>query len=151
VAHVWHLKFLADIDCHRRVSYASNFKQDVRSFVEMIRGLADSCPPLPAWTTWRTEKIRIAIIDTGIDDDDILIETALACGRIKACRCFVNDPEDHKDFHGHGTHVTRLLLEMAPSAELYIAKVSDNQSINVTDLNRIAEASSHTWGVMYLS
>jgi subtilisin family serine protease len=145
-------KFLADIDFHRKVSYASNFMQDIKPFVEMIRGLADSCPPLPARTPWRTEKIRIAIIDTGIDDDDdILIETARECGRIKACRGFVNDPDNHKDFHGHGTHVARLLLEMAPSAELYIAKVSDKGSINATDLNRISEASSHTRAVMCLS
>jgi subtilisin family serine protease len=145
-------EFLADTDCYRKVSYASNFMQDIRPFVEMIRGLADSCPPFPAWAPWRTEKIRIAIIDTGIDnDDDILIETALECGRIKACRGFVNDPDDHKDFHGHGTHVTRLLLEMAPSAELYIAKVSDSRSINATDLNRISEVSFHTWGVICLS
>ena len=71
-----------------------------------------------------------------------MIETARECGRIKDCRGFVNDPSDYKDSYGHGTHVVRLLLDMAPSAELYIAKVSDGRNIHATDLNCIAEVSS---------
>lgn len=137
-------KYLADNGYHRKASYASEFMRDLKPFVEMIGSLEDCCPPLPAWSPWRTKKIRIAIIDTGIDDGDILIETALESGRIRACQGFVNDPDDHKDIHGHGTHVARLVLEMAPSAELYIAKVSDDKTINATDLNRISEVSPHT-------
>jgi hypothetical protein len=124
----------------------------MKPFVEMIRYLADNCPSLTAWAPWRAERIRIAIIDTGIDDnDDILIETALESGRIKACRGFVDDPDDHLDFHGHGTQVARLLLEMAPSAELYVAKVSNDRNIDAKDLNRVSEVGSQTYVNTWLS
>jgi hypothetical protein len=44
-------KFLADVDCHRKVPYASNFIQDIKPFVKMIRGLADSCPSVGSYCT----------------------------------------------------------------------------------------------------
>lgn len=106
----------------------------------MIRSLPDTCAAPPPWETWRSKKIRIAIIDTGIDrENDILIETALESGSIKDCRDFTGNEEDCQDSHGHGTHIARLMLNMAPEAELYIAKVSDDKTLDVSALSRIAE------------
>jgi len=116
--------------------------RNIKPFVEMIRDLEENCKPSSDWTFWRQKKIRIAIIDTGIDENDIIIETAMEEGRIKARRGFMNNMDDYKDCYGHGTHVARLLLELAPQAELYIAKVSNGKSINPPDLNRISEVSS---------
>jgi hypothetical protein len=103
-------------------------------FVEKIRQLSAGAEKLPPW---RKEKIRIAILDTGIDSDDILIGTALENGRIQEARGFVGDDKDFNDKHGHGTHVTRLLLRIAPTAELYVAKISDSKHIDAKDLHRI--------------
>jgi hypothetical protein len=116
--------------------------RNVKPFVEMIRDLEESCNPSYYWAFWRQEKIRIAIIDSGIDDNDTIIDTAIEERRIKACQGFMNGVDDYKDCYGHGTHVARLLLELAPQAELYIAKVSNGKSINPPDLNRISEVSS---------
>ncbi|RDW74910.1 hypothetical protein BP6252_06052 [Coleophoma cylindrospora] len=126
----------------REISNAAVFIQAIRPFIQKVRDLEDSSPSLPSWAPWRADKIRIAIIDTGIDDEDTLIETALENGRIKDCQGFVGDPGDHQDLQGHGTHVTRLILGMAPAAELYIAKISDSKSIAAADFTRISEASS---------
>ncbi|EHK42506.1 hypothetical protein TRIATDRAFT_33437 [Trichoderma atroviride IMI 206040] len=111
----------------------------------MISNLGSSSP-IPIWAdVCRKQRIRIAIIDTGIDEGDITIEEAMD-ERIKECCGFVNgpdaepDPSDYDDHVGHGTHVARLMLKMAPSAELYIAKISNESSIQTTDLHCVARA-----------
>jgi hypothetical protein len=121
-------------DRFRHKSEATKFLQDIQAFVDRIRNL--SSPNLP---TWKRPKIRIAIIDTGIDKEDTMIRGALEDGRIKESRGFTSDPEDVQDQHSHGTHITRLLLTLAPAAEIYIAKVSNQQHIGANDLHRIVE------------
>lgn len=113
-------------------------------FADKIQDVTDASA-VPAWAPWRADKIRIAILDTGIDaKDDMLIETALQCHRIKECRGFVNypgadpDPEDYHDEDGHGTHVARLVLTAAPSADVFIAKISNKTTMDARDLHRIA-------------
>ncbi|ETR96737.1 subtilisin-like protein, partial [Trichoderma reesei RUT C-30] len=89
----------------------------------------------------RTRKIRIAIIDTGIDaENDITMQTALAYGSIKSCRGFAGNEEDFQDVHGHGTHIARLMLTVAPAAELYVAKIANEKTLDSSALSRIAEA-----------
>lgn len=133
--------YITDISCQSNVSWASVFMRSITPFVDKIRDLEYTCKHIPAWTVWRQERIRIAIIDTGIDDEDILIESARDDRRIKDCNCrgFVKDAYDYHDVHGHGTRVARLILELAPSAELYIAKISDDKSIEPKYLKRISE------------
>lgn len=90
---------------------------------------------------WKSEKVRIAIIDTGIDTNDTLIEACMEENKIKDCRGFLDDPNDITDEHGHGTHVTRLILELAPSAEVYVAKVSNSLKIASNKLGSISKVS----------
>jgi subtilisin family serine protease len=112
--------------------------RNIKSFAGMIHGLSDDCAE--PRETWMRNKIRIASIDTGIDkDDDIIIQTALECDSIKECCSFTGNGEDVQDSHGHGTHIARLLLDIAPAAELYVAKVSDGQTLYPSSLSRIAE------------
>jgi hypothetical protein len=129
----------AKIICSK-TSYAREFMRSIRPFVEMIRSLPDTCAAPPPWQTWRTRKIRIAIIDTGIDaENDITMQTALAYGSIKSCRGFAGNEEDFQDVHGHGTHIARLMLTVAPAAELYVAKIANEKTLDSSALSRIAE------------
>lgn len=98
------------------------------------------------WAPWRAKKIRIAILDTGIDvESDTLIKTAIGEGRIKERCGFVNDPDSspdscgYQDVNGHGTHVTRLILNAAPSAEILIAKISNGVTMSRQHLHGIAK------------
>lgn len=112
----------------------------------MIKNLNSSSPISSLADPCRNEKIRIAIIDTGIDEDDIIIGEVMG-ERIKECCGFINgpdakpDPSDYEDKTGHGTHVARLMLKMAPSVELYIAKISNEFSIQPTELHRVTRVS----------
>ncbi|KAH0441203.1 hypothetical protein CcaCcLH18_02113 [Colletotrichum camelliae] len=96
-------------------------------------------------------KIRIAVLDTGIDRKDKMIKAAMG-RKIVETRSFVDD--DCEDTYGHGTHVTRLLIAMAPSAEIYVAKITDNKHVDPEDMGRIAEAINYaveTWDVDIIS
>ena len=88
----------------------------------------------------RNKKIRIAIIDSGVDTAHPRIRGAIKSGRIKVCRNFLSfDHEDYDDEFGHGTWVALLLLQVAPEAEIYVAKVANSQSISKNKVCCIAE------------
>lgn len=54
-------------------------------------------------------------------------------------RSWVGDEHDCDDSCGHGTHVARILLDVAPHAELYIAKISNTLEIEHQDMLAIAK------------
>ncbi|RFU77424.1 hypothetical protein TARUN_4841 [Trichoderma arundinaceum] len=98
----------------------------------MIRSLLDTCAAPPPWETWKTRKIRIAVIDTGIDmESDILIETALEAGSIKHCRGFAGDAEDYHDSHGHGTRIARLITIEVDIISLSFGLEPDNRNVDI--------------------
>lgn len=119
---------------------ADAFLRDLKPFFQMISSLSRSFdftrPP-------EQEKIRIAILDSGMDETDPKIRPAIKFGRINALKNknFVGKPEDLQDTHGHGTHVTRLLLEVAPAAEIYMGKICTGKMINDEFMPKIAEVS----------
>jgi hypothetical protein len=90
------------------------------------------------------EPVRIAIIDTGFDPRHPLImgqDYRRLDSRIKAAQSFANgaDPRDIQDVVGHGTHALGLLLTVATCAEIYIAKVSNQENVERDSYNAIAK------------
>jgi subtilisin family serine protease len=92
-----------------------------------------SVPNIGVPQVWATglkgQGIRIAVIDTGIDDTHPDF-----AGRIRAMESFVDDTP--RDENGHGTHVAGIVagsgaksggkyVGVAPEADLYVAKVLD--------------------------
>lgn len=106
-------------------------------------------------------RIRIALLDTGIDETDSFISGKLddimterrkqyekrvrtkrnegqsTRQRLPPLKDFspvagkwnfvdVNKKKDTPDSTGHGTHVAGLLLSVAPDADIYVAKISDD-------------------------
>ncbi|MBJ7935607.1 MULTISPECIES: S8 family peptidase [Bacillus cereus group] len=80
-----------------------------------------------AWQKTKGEGIKVAILDTGIDEDhpDLI-------DNVKEYIDFTNSPSQYEDMQGHGTHVAGIVAAMdngigmvgvAPKAELYCAKV----------------------------
>ncbi|CAI7622907.1 unnamed protein product [Penicillium pancosmium] len=136
----------AALHTQHKIDQAKTFMENLDEFAYKIQQITETSPP-PHWAPWRIHPIRIAILDTGIDsEDDMLVKTALEGGRIKECCGFVNnegsDPDtaDFQDANGHGTHVTRLILKAAPSAEIFIAKISEGTTASTNNLHRIAKA-----------
>ena len=87
------------------------------------------------------ERIKIAVLDSGVDEDDGVIRGAIKTKRIVARKSWVGNDEDHHDTYGHGTHVVRLLRKTAPTADIYVAKICNGKFINDEFMPGIAEVS----------
>jgi subtilisin family serine protease len=94
------------------------------------------------------DKVKIAILDTGIDHDHIAIRALKRRNSrrpicIKEWKNFIagsyeEDPDAAtQDSHGHGTHIAALVSRVAPAAQIYIARISKNEDL--TPDNRVAE------------
>jgi hypothetical protein len=81
------------------------------------------------------------VLDSGMDETDPRIRAAMKYERINRQRSksFVGQPDQWQDTHGHGTHVTRLLLETAPASEIIMGKICTGKMINDEFMPRIAE------------
>ncbi|KAH6706260.1 peptidase S8/S53 domain-containing protein [Leptodontidium sp. MPI-SDFR-AT-0119] len=67
-------------------------------------------------------RVKIAILDTGLDLSHLDIIKAKDEGRLKYWD-FVDDTEAIKDDDGHGTHCTSIALQYAPNAEIFVGRV----------------------------
>ncbi|KAJ4248542.1 hypothetical protein NW757_008190 [Fusarium falciforme] len=96
----------------------------------------------------RNEKkpIKIAIIDSGVDPDDRWIRARSS--QIADTRNWTSAQiDDCADECGHGTHITRLILKVAPAAEIYIAKVSKRKKFDPEVAGQVAQAIEWAVGV----
>ncbi|PMD24617.1 subtilisin-like protein [Hyaloscypha hepaticicola] len=92
-------------------------------------------------------RVKIAILDTGVDHKHLLIDGAKSgeVPRLIECCSFVGDSDGAtdnsrtQDTDGHGTHIAGLIMELAPCAEMYIAKISNDRKV-YKEKNRIADA-----------
>lgn len=71
-----------------------------------------------------TRRVKIAILDTGIDVRNTAFARALSKGLIKKVEDFTDPGGDGLDLSGHGSHCAGLLCRIAPEAEIYVAKVT---------------------------
>ena len=96
-------------------------------------------------------RVKIAILDSGFDVEDPYIAGAYHSGRIKGFRTFVGKWKDVvqekqkvryvNDTFGHGTHALALLLKTSLDAEVYVAKVTKNGTLD--DAQCVADVSEY--------
>jgi subtilisin family serine protease len=67
-------------------------------------------------------RVKVAILDTGLDLSHRDIRKAQEQGRLKF-KDFVKKSDNIKDDDGHGTHCTSLVLKYAPNTEVFAARV----------------------------
>ena len=76
-------------------------------------------------------RIRVAILDTGIDSTHQMFHEALQGPEesrpIVAWKGFPSSLDPLRDMNGHGTHATSVLHKVAPDAALYIARVANDK------------------------
>ncbi len=90
-------------------------------------------------------RVKIAILDTGIDLRHDAFKDQYPNGRVKKVEDFVRIGGTGADVHGHGTHCAALLRKVAPEADIYIARVavgrgnkSELRPVNVVKVSQIA-------------
>jgi hypothetical protein len=72
----------------------------------------------------KVEKIRVAILSTGIDDKHDEIRFALEKEKILDCRGFPETLNPRIDEDGYGTFAVSVLMRTAPNAALYVARIA---------------------------
>lgn len=72
------------------------------------------------------DRVRVAILDTGVDESNTRIRAALDENVIVECKGFPESRNPIRDMHGHGTHGASILIKVAPFVDLYVARVADN-------------------------
>ncbi|KAE9364083.1 hypothetical protein N431DRAFT_120568 [Stipitochalara longipes BDJ] len=126
-------------DCETRKVFLGDMKKFYFQYIFPYSSFSTGPSPLPQV---REDRIRIAILDTGILGGDNLITAAK--DRIRGYwspeKLGQASEHDCKDSYGHGTHVARILLEVAPFADIFIAKVSENKDLEESKVHYIADA-----------
>ncbi|KAJ3549807.1 hypothetical protein NM208_g305 [Fusarium decemcellulare] len=144
------LVLLFDIIPARDPSTAGEFWQRLELFQESY-----SCFCIDRSTRSLVEsprRIRVALIDTGIDFDHPGIMEAKAKGRMKEewCKSWVGATTKDYDDDLHGTNCAYLLHKAAPEADIYIARVFYKNELKLYEANNIAKAVQHAtdiWNV----
>ena len=85
------------------------------------------------------KRVRIAVLDTGVDATHPEIRAALNEKKIVAFKGFPDSLDPLCDQHGHGTHGTSVLLKTAPTARIYVGRMADDSG-NLNDENGYSDA-----------
>ena len=88
-------------------------------------------------------RIKVAVLDTGLDMGHPRIQASRE--RIRSTWTWLDAPEGHQqadpnDHCGHGTHVTGLLLDIAPDCDVYVAQIADSRRSQPISASMIARA-----------
>ncbi len=79
-----------------------------------------------------THRVKVALLDTGIDLEHAYFDKQYPHGRIKSVCSWVDGKEGVEDAwggdeSGHGTFIASLLLDLAPNIDLYVARISKSR------------------------
>lgn len=130
------------------------------TWIEKFRNLEELLP-LQQLQPGDSRRVRVAIIDTGIDMGHVDIQAAVQDGRIGEVCDWVDGRQGTEDkivgdSFGHGTHVASVVLDLAPNVDLYIARVTKGRElchgqaknvadVRITDILDDLPWSSRSW------
>ncbi|KAJ4024685.1 hypothetical protein NW766_000925 [Fusarium irregulare] len=123
------------------------FHKSCSDYVSSRSRVEESKPP---------RRIRIAVIDTGIDFNHAGIMEAKEQGRLKEewCQSWVGGDSSDQDEGLHGTNCAYLLHKAAPEADIFVAKVFNHNTLKFYEAQNIAKAikyAANTWNVDIIS
>lgn len=72
--------------------------------------------------------VKVAVIDTGVEPN------ILATHPQKFCDLFTPDNSNHVDGFGHGTAMIAIIKDVAPDADVYAVRVTDNENVRLWDV-----------------
>ncbi|KAK8099657.1 subtilisin-like protein [Apiospora kogelbergensis] len=68
--------------------------------------------------------VRVAVLDSGYDEDSSFFLPLVRSRRVEGWKDFAGDSACPIDENGHGTHTVALVMKMAPTAEIYVARIA---------------------------
>ncbi|UNI23183.1 hypothetical protein JDV02_009017 [Purpureocillium takamizusanense] len=106
-------------EAHSRADVESYLSWKVQ-YAAVYRTYIDPYLPKP-----NCSPVKIAVLDSGVDDTHNSLDT----GQIVAKRNWTsaNFKKSARDLDGHGTFTASLVIDYAPDAKLYIAKIAEKE------------------------
>lgn len=89
-----------------------------------------------------SRRVRIAVLDTGYDDNAPFFFLPDVEARLKGWKDWVDGSDQPKDLHGHGTHLVSLALKCAPEADIYVARIAESPNQLLDSSENVAKAIS---------
>jgi hypothetical protein len=89
-------------------------------------------------------RVRIAVLDTGCDDNAPFFFHPDNQPRLKQWKDWVDGSDQRKDCHGHGTHLVSLVMKIAPEAQIYVARIAKSPDRLLEASENVAKVSHFT-------
>ncbi|KAF5535540.1 thermostable alkaline protease precursor [Fusarium mexicanum] len=86
------------------------------------------------------QRVRIAVLDTGYDPEVVMFQNPQHKRRIRDWKDFALGSSSPEDQDGHGTYVLSLLMKVAPSVDIYVARIAKNTEALESSAKKISEA-----------
>ncbi|KLU82019.1 hypothetical protein MAPG_01098 [Magnaporthiopsis poae ATCC 64411] len=117
------------------------------NFISTHRGIYDEL----IQTTATIPRVKVAVLDTGLDVDHPSILANKE--RIRDVKSWLpaSRVTNGDDICGHGTHVTGLLLDMAPDCDVYVAQIADNEPLSPHLIAKAIDHAVTAWQVDIVS
>jgi hypothetical protein len=112
--------------------YTSGFLQPLEGFLDTVKYAADGLDIRP---------VKLAVLTTGVNKH--MLREFHSCDlkdKVRV-RSFVHNDLEGYDNIGIGTKVTRLLLILAPSAEIHVLKITSGSFIEAPQVEKIVKVS----------
>ena len=108
-----------------RPAFSTAFEAEQLELLDALEPIEDITPEW-AWGGTTGKGVKVAIVDSGVDEDHPVID-----GRVAGYMAISVSPEGelvfddspHEDMSGHGTACAGLVLGIAPECELYSVRV----------------------------
>lgn len=84
--------------------------------------LAQTTPQMISGSS--STRIRIAVLDTGCDDNAPFFQHPDNRPRLIEWKDWVDGSDQWQDCHGHGTHLVSLVMKTAPEAHICVARIA---------------------------
>ncbi|RJE23882.1 hypothetical protein PHISCL_03794 [Aspergillus sclerotialis] len=81
---------------------------------------------LPQTVISPRSRVRIAVLDTGCDDNSPFFFNPDNASRLAKWKDWAAGSEQFEDCHGHGTHLVSLAMKIAPEAHICVARVAQS-------------------------
>ncbi|KAG8530272.1 uncharacterized protein KY384_004773 [Bacidia gigantensis] len=91
-------------------------------------------------------KVKLAILDSGID-----AIYANSLNMKDKMRDWTGSPDGAHDTHGHGTHIAKLIIRVAPNIEIYVGKVFQKAKGDERTAERAIDYCREKWEVNIIS
>lgn len=124
----------ASLAQEREANKSSLWLDQLSEVNSYINGIAQRCNQ-----GQKHRAVRIAVLDTGYDDESVFFQLPTRRRRIRQWKDFYGYSEDPVDGNGHGTHTAALIMKVAPTADIYIARVTQDRATLRNCASKVAE------------